>query len=221
MATNHQNNFATNLSSGTSAGATNSPIDLAPSIAAPFYVAFDATNINAHYEVVLVSSKGTSPDSLNHPAITYDHVAAEEVRIVCPAEEMDDWSVYLGGGRTVQLQGFDPTVNTATGDGKAYFTVPASMAGYNLTAVHARVITAGTTGTTDIQIANVTQTADMLSTKITVDSGETGSDTAAAAAVIDTGNDDVAAYDLLRIDVDAVSTTPAKGLLISLTFQLP
>ena len=87
--------------------------------------------------------------------------------------------------------------------------------------VHAEVITAGTTGTTDIQIANVTQAADMLTTKITIDSGETGSDTAAAAAVIDTANDDVATNDLLRVDVDAVSTTAAKGLIVTLGFQRP
>ena len=61
----------------------------------------------------------------------------------------------------------------------------------------------------------------MLSTKITIDSGETGSDTAATAAVIDTSNDDVASWDVLRIDVDAVSTTAAKGLIVTLEFRLP
>jgi hypothetical protein len=91
----------------------------------------------------------------------------------------------------------------------------------NLVEVHAEVITAGTTGTTDIQIHNVTQAADMLSTKITIDSAETGSDTAAAAAVIDTANDDVATNDVIRVDVDAISTTAPKGLIVSLVFQLP
>jgi hypothetical protein len=61
----------------------------------------------------------------------------------------------------------------------------------------------------------------MLSTKLTIDSGETGSDTAATAAVIDTTKDDVATNDLLRIDVDATATTKAKGLIITLGFQLP
>jgi len=91
----------------------------------------------------------------------------------------------------------------------------------NLVSVHAEVITAGTTNTTDIQIANDTQSADMLSTKITIDSGETGSDTAAAAAVIDTSEDDVATNDLIRVDVDAISTTAAKGLVVTLEFRLP
>lgn len=219
MARLHQNNFATNLTSGTSAGATTSPLNSIPSIAAPFYLAFDATNINGHYEVVDCTSKTAT--NVLHAATSFDHTTDEEVRMVVPAVEMDGWSSYLGEGRTVQAQVYDPAVSTATGDGKGYFVVPPSLNGYNLTAVHARVITAGTTGTTDIQIANVTDAVDMLSTKLTVDSGETGSDSAATPAVIDATKDDVASYDLLRFDIDAVSSTPAKGLILTLTFVKP
>lgn len=123
--------------------------------------------------------------------------------------------------RYVQIVVTEYATATATGDGQAYFHIPADLNGMNLVEVHAEVITAGTTGTTDIQIANVTQAADMLTTKITIDSAETGSDTAATAAVIDATNDDVATNDLIRIDVDAVSTTPAQGLIVTLGFQLP
>jgi len=133
----------------------------------------------------------------------------------------DSLAGSVHGVRTVQVTCFDYTTDTATGDGKGYFHIPASMNGMNLTAVHAEVITAGTTGTTDIQVANVTQAADMLTTKITIDSTETGSDTAVTPAVIDTANDDVATNDLIRIDVDAVSTTAAKGLIVTCEFQLP
>ena len=125
------------------------------------------------------------------------------------------------GTKSLQVTAFDYKTNITVGDGAAYVTVPSSYAGMNLVAVHARVITAGTTGTTDIQIHNLSQTADMLSTKITIDSGETGSDTAATAAVIDTSNDDVASWDILRIDVDAVSTTAPKGLIVTMEFRLP
>jgi hypothetical protein len=58
---------------------------------------------------------------------------------------------------------------------------------------------------------------DVLSTNITVDSGENSTDTAAAAAVIDTANDDLATGQILRFDVDAVSTTAAKGLIVTVT----
>jgi hypothetical protein len=127
------------------------------------------------------------------------------------------------GTQVVQLMVFDDSQDVATGDGAGdlFFRVPSTMNGMNLVAVAAAVQTAGTTGTTDIQIHNVTDTADMLSTVITIDSGETDSSTAATAAVINTATDDVATGDILRIDVDAVSTTAPKGLLVELQFRVP
>ena len=113
------------------------------------------------------------------------------------------------------------TTSVAVGDGQGYLPIPPGFNGMNLVYVHARVITEGTTNTTDIQIANVTDGVDMLSTKLTIDSAETGSDTAATPAVIDGTKDDVATNDLLRIDVDAISTTAPKGLIVTLGFQLP
>jgi len=109
----------------------------------------------------------------------------------------------------------------ATGDGQAFFRVPAELNGMNLTGVAAAVYTAGTTGTMDIQIRNKTQAADMLTTKLTIDSTETDTSTAATAAVIDTANDDVATGDQIAIDIDAVHTTPAKGLIVEMRFELP
>lgn len=115
----------------------------------------------------------------------------------------------------------DFDTDTAVGNGKAYFVVPTELGGMNLVSVHAEVITAGTTNTTDLQIHNLTQAADMLSTVITIDSGETGSDTAATPPVIDAANDDIADFDVIRFDIDAVSTTAAKGLIIVMGFQVP
>lgn len=129
-----------------------------------------------------------------------------------------------GSNFGIRYQGvncFDYTTNVAIGDGKGYLHIPPGMNGMNLVYAHAQVISAGTTGTTDIQIHNVTDSQDMLSTKLTIDSGETGSNTAATAAVINASYDDVATNDLLRIDVDAISTTAPKGLLVTLGFQLP
>lgn len=125
------------------------------------------------------------------------------------------------GIRYVQIRVFEAATDTATGDGKATFKVPSGLDGMNLISVDAEVDTAGTTGTTDIQIHNVDNALDMLSTKLTIDSAETGSDTAATPAVINTSNDHINTNDIIRIDVDAVSTTAAKGLLITLGFQLP
>ena len=84
---NHLDNFGTNLTSGTSASDTSSPVNSVPSIAAPFWVAFDATNINNHYETKLITSKTAT--NILHSALSYDHTTAEEVRIVNPAAEFD------------------------------------------------------------------------------------------------------------------------------------
>lgn len=123
--------------------------------------------------------------------------------------------------KNIEIYTIDASIDTTTGDGKAYITIPEDLNGWDLTACHARVITAGTTNTTDIQIRNVTDSVDMLSTKLTIDSGETGSDTASTPYVIDTSKDDVATNDLLAIDIDQVSTTPAKGLIVRLRFVKP
>jgi len=127
------------------------------------------------------------------------------------------------GTAVIPVLVFDDSLNCETGDGAGdlFFRIPSVLNGFDLVAVAACCQTAGTTGTMDIQIHNVTQAADMLSTKITIDSTETDSSTAATPAVIDTSNDDVATGDQLRIDVDAVHTTPAKGLLVELQFRLP
>jgi hypothetical protein len=57
----------------------------------------------------------------------------------------------------------------------------------------------------------------MLSTALTIDANETDSSTAAAAAVINTSNDDVATADRVFIDVDTAGTG-AKGLNVTFTF---
>jgi hypothetical protein len=107
-----------------------------------------------------------------------------------------------------------------TGDGKAYWRVPSTLNGYNLVSVAAHVTTVSSSGIPTVQIANVTDAVDMLSTKLTIGANETDSSTAATAAVIDTTKDDVATADILRIDID-VAGTGAKGLIVEMQFQLP
>jgi hypothetical protein len=121
----------------------------------------------------------------------------------------------------IGIQVMDVNSNTGIGDGKAFFRIPEELNGMNLTGVNASVFTAGTTNTTDIQIRNKTDSQDMLSTKITIDSTETDTSTAATPAVIDGAHDDVVTGDIIEIDIDAISTTPAKGLFVELRFELP
>jgi hypothetical protein len=168
-------------------------------------------------EANLPNASTTAEGVVEHATVAELETGTDANRVISP-------DVLAGsnfGERVVQFVVFDFGTATATGDGKFYFHVPSSMTGMDLVEVHAEVITAGTTGTTDIQLHNVTAAADILSTKLTIDSGETGSDTAATAAVISTSEDDVATNDVIRVDVDAVSTTPANGLIVTLTFRLP
>lgn len=125
------------------------------------------------------------------------------------------------GIRYVQCVVFDFTTDVSTGDGKFYYHIPAGLNGMNLVEVHAEVITAGTTNSTTVQIHNVTQAADMLSALLEIETTETGSDTSDPGPTIDTNNDDVATNDVIRIDVDSVSTTAPKGLIVTMGFQLP
>jgi hypothetical protein len=125
------------------------------------------------------------------------------------------------GKKLIELAIVAPDTDVATGDGKAYFVVPDELNGMNLVRVAATVITAGITGATTIQIANVTDSQDMLSTLMNIESGETSTRTSATPGTINTSYDDVATGDVLRIDVDAVSTTAPKGLIVEIVFQLP
>ena len=92
---NFQNNFATNLTSNVNASDTTSPLNSIPTIDAPFYLAFDATNINSHYEVVYVTSKTAT--NVNHAALAYDHDTSEEVRQVLPAVHMNTMQNFPAG----------------------------------------------------------------------------------------------------------------------------
>ena len=120
--------------------------------------------------------------------------------------------------KVLQLKVLDDATTVTTGDGKLIFVVSDDIGGRNLIDADAYVTTVSSSGLPTVQIRNITQTADMLTTKITIDASEFTSYTAATAPVIDTGNDDVATGDLLAVDVD-VAGTGAKGLGVILAFN--
>jgi len=153
----------------------------------------------------------TTPRTWTGGELVTDTILNEHIR--------DNENYLYSQIRYVEIEVFSPTSDWSTGDGKKYLHIPTDMNAMVLVEVHARAITAGTTGVSTIQIANVTDAVDMLSTRITIDSGETGSNTAVTPAVINTANDDVATNDLLRIDIDGISTTPPRGLIVTLGFQ--
>ena len=121
------------------------------------------------------------------------------------------------GTKAIGVIAVDFTTDVTVADGKAYMPVPAALNGMNLVRAQAIVITAGTTNATTIDIYNVTDSQDMLSTAISIASGAT----VGTVGTINVSYDDVATNDVLRVDVTTVSTTAPKGLLVILEFRLP
>lgn len=121
------------------------------------------------------------------------------------------------GTKSVVVQTVDGATDVSVADGKAYFVIPAALSGMNLVSANARVITAGTTNATTIDIYNVTDSQDMLSGAISIASG----DVLGTAGTVNASYDDVATNDCIRIDVTTASTTNAKGLIVFLEFRLP
>jgi hypothetical protein len=188
--------------------------------------AFTATDFDAASGVISLDYANGQKASVSQPGFLTEIATAAETTTGTDAARAVSPDGLAGsdyGKRAVSVLLVDDATDVATGNGAGdfFWRVPSILSGYNLVEVAAQVQTAGTTGTTDIQVHNVTQTADMLSTVITIDSAETDSSTAATPAVIDGANDDVATADQIRFDVDAVSTTAPKGLLVELIFQLP
>lgn len=172
---------------------------------------------------VKISDNDSSPGFLNGKlaggaaiALTENNDGGNEsLEIDCTI--VDNSAVWnsVRGGIKVTADGTSLT----TGDGKAYFPIPAFADGMNLYDVEATVSTASTSGTPTIQLARIRSgaAADMLTTRITIDENEISSKTAAAPPVIDSSNDDVATGDQLRIDVDV--SGDARGLNLIFVFR--
>jgi hypothetical protein len=147
--------------------------------------------------------------------IPFYDTAATAVKKITPIN-----SVFFN--RTIIIKVLPDAIPTYIGNGIAAITIPLALNDLYLSGVAgtlgAHVYTAGTTGTTDIMLHNLTNAQDMLSTVITIDSGETDSSTAAAAPVVNSYNQ-VSTADVIRFDIDAISTgTAANGLEIRMQF---
>ena len=112
------------------------------------------------------------------------------------------------------------TVSVSKGNLQDIITIPPELNGCNLVFAGASVNTVSSSGTPTVQIRNVTDGVDMLTTAITIDADEKTSFNAETAAVIDTAHDDVATGDEITCDVD-VAGTGTKGLVVHLVFALP
>ena len=147
-----------------------------------------------------------------------DNATGATNRGIRKAVTFTNTSAKVDLNRSWSGQVLDGASSLSTGDGKLYILIPSVLNGWDLTSTNAGVGTAGSTGTTTVQIARIRggATVDMLSGLISIASG----DTVGTAGTINTSNDDVATNDLIRIDVDSIqSGTAPKGLFVNLEFS--
>lgn len=112
--------------------------------------------------------------------------------------------LWVDGTRYIPVY-LNSDVALTVGDYQGWFMIPPALNGWNITFVGA--MRRSGTGVPAFQLRNVTDAVDVLSTKVTIDSGEVTSGTAATAPVIDTTKDDVATYDIFAVDVDVAGTS--------------
>lgn len=110
----------------------------------------------------------------------------------------------------------DNEVVTA-GDGAARFSIPEELDGWKLINVFAFCGDPGVTGNLTLMAHNETISVDMLNSALVIASGDTES----GAVSINTSNDQVSANDIIRTDIDTVSSTPQEGLKVRYTFGKP
>jgi hypothetical protein len=121
-----------------------------------------------------------------------------------------DGSSLVAATKVIQFACSDLTTGISAGTTKASFRMPYAM---TLTAVRAALATAQASGsifTVDINEGGTT----ILSTKITIDNGETSSTTAATAPVI--SDSSLADDGLITVDVDQIGDGTGAGLTVTL-----
>lgn len=117
----------------------------------------------------------------------------------------------------VTLKVLGPTEVWSVGDGKMDWVVPPELNGAVLTSVYVICGTKSTSGLPTVTLQRGRRTSatsaysfvDMLSTAVTIDVNEYNSFHATTAPVINTANDDLASFDVIRINVDVAGTGTA------------
>jgi len=119
--------------------------------------------------------------------------------------------------RTLVIKCVADTIGPSVGNGITHITIPSTLDGKNLSSAQAHVYTVGTGSTTTVQLHNLTDGQDMLSTAITIDASEKDSSTAATPSVTGAYTE-VSTADVIRIDVDVVATN-TLGLEVRMVFN--
>jgi|TARA_R110002020_G_scaffold84927_2_gene209960 hypothetical protein len=152
----------------------------------------------------------TSVDSAADKMLFYDNTTETTKSVI-----FDNVTSYVE--RNLIIKCVNDGIAPTTGNGITHVTIPSSLNGKKLQGAQAHVYTVGTGGSiTNVQIHNLTDAVDILSTPITIDLNEKDSSTAATPSVVGASNT-VSTADVLRIDVDAVATN-TLGLELRIVF---
>lgn len=108
----------------------------------------------------------------------------------------------------------------AVGSGSTFF-IGSEFNNYKITEISLCASDTGTTGSMTIQLKNVVDNVLVLSTALTLDSGERCTATADVPAVINTSNQTVTTNDILVPYITGVHTTPAQGASVKFTLSPP
>jgi hypothetical protein len=156
----------------------------------------------------------TSPGTVELATATETSEGSDNTRAVTP----DGLAGSDYGKRVAIIPVIGNSEDLTTGDGKRIISIPQEINGWKLVAAHAVVYTVSSSGTPTVQVRNLTDGVDVLSTRITIDVAQYNSYAAVTQPVIDATYNDVATGDRIAIDVDAAGTG-TKGLDVILTFQ--
>jgi hypothetical protein len=126
----------------------------------------------------------------------------------------------VAGNRVAQISICDANTVLITGDGAfgVRWYVPAEMNNMLMNDLQMNCSTASSSGLPTVQIANVTQGWDTLTTKLTLDANEKTSRTAATPFVIDTASNHnrLLTGDEIRFDIDGAGTG-CKGVSVTVS----
>uniref|UniRef100_A0A6H1ZP30 Uncharacterized protein n=1 Tax=viral metagenome TaxID=1070528 RepID=A0A6H1ZP30_9ZZZZ len=162
------------------------------------YVSSGNTTTKGKVEIAIASEVNTGTDT--DRAISPDALAGS-----------------LLGRKIVEVVPFEASTDVAVGDGKAYLVISPALNGMDLVYANALTITTGSSGNTTVMIYNVTDSVDMLDVAITIASGAN----LGTSGTIASATKNVSVGELLRLDIDSVSTTANAGMIAMMEFQLP
>lgn len=179
----------------------------------------DVANAATAFANIKQAASDTATGVVELATVSETSTGTDAARAVTP----DGLAGSIFGTQVISFAVSDPNGSAiTTGDGKGYFRVPSTLNGMDLVGVAGSLDTVSSSGIPTVQLRRKRSGSDvdMLSTKLTIDANETDSSTAAAAAAINTSNDDVQTGDRIYFDID-VAGTGAKGLTVEMQFRLP